>query len=107
MLIDFNYPTIKNFIIYFLFGPFMVYHTLFVVWADNIYTHIGVSQNYDHANWVILIILLVISAYFISNEVRQLLRRGVDYYDYFTSVWNYVDFFSPLGVTTCVAIAMY
>ena len=58
------------------------------------------NDNYNLANLAIIITLLIFSGYFISNEIRQIFREGLDYV---LSVWNYSDLIGPAGVVfTCV-----
>ena len=58
------------------------------------------NDNYNIANLAIIITLLIFSGYFISNEIRQIFREGLDYV---LSVWNYIDLIGPAGVVfTCV-----
>ena len=46
-LIDFNYFILRNFIIAFLFAPFLIYHILFVIWANDIYQFMFYNDNYN------------------------------------------------------------
>ena len=99
-LIDFNYLILRRFIIAFLFAPFLVYHILFVIWANDIYQYMLYNNAYSDANIGIIIVLLIFSAYFLSNEIRQIYREGLDY---ILSVWNYIDIIGPAGVVfTCI-----
>lgn len=94
-MIDFNYPIVRTFIISFLFIPFCVYHVIFVAWANAVYENRFMSVEYERANLGCAIVLLIFSAYFLLNEVRQVFREGIEY---LISVWNYLDLLSPVGI---------
>eukprot|EP00347_Sterkiella_histriomuscorum_P018629 403344788 len=102
-LIDFNYPLCRTFVLMFLFIPFCIFHVIFVVYANAIYEHRDDSENYKNANLALSICLLVFSAYFVSNEIRQLYREGIEY---IISVWNYIDLIGPIGVIFTIIICL-
>lgn len=45
--------------------------------------------------------LFTLSVYFFSSELLQLLKGG-DYVDYFSSIWNYLDFVPPILI--CITV---
>ncbi|CDW71088.1 wd-40 repeat protein [Stylonychia lemnae] len=102
-MIDFNYPLVRMFILCFLFVPFCLFHTLFVVYANVIYEHRDQDDDFKRANLAICIVLLVFSSYFLMNEIRQLFREGIEY---IISVWNYIDFIAPAGVIFTVILQL-
>lgn len=102
-MIDFNYPLCKTFVMIFLFIPFCCFHVLFVIHANVIYEHRDENETYKNANLGVSICLLIFSTYFVSNEVRQLIREGTEY---IISVWNYIDLIGPIGVIFTIIICL-
>ncbi len=67
-IIDFNFPIVRNYILFFIVGPFISFHMTFVFYMNLVYEN-RFSNDYADANLVISIILLVFGAYFLLIEV--------------------------------------
>ena len=48
------------------------------------------------------VLLLIFSAYFLFNEIRQIVNFGLSYF--LTSFWNYVSVLTPIFVVITVAL---
>ncbi|CDW76646.1 UNKNOWN [Stylonychia lemnae] len=94
-LIDFNFPVVRNFLLLLLIIPFTIFHVSFVVYMNVIYERRSESQFYENANYVLAIYHLIMCAYFLFNEMRQIYNIGLQY---LYSVWNYIDLLTPAGV---------
>ena len=90
-LIEFNFPIVRSFLLAMLIIPFVIFHIIYVVYMNVIYEH-RYEAEYKVSNYVLAIIQLVFSAYFLFNEARQIVNLGLQY---LTSVWNYIDLLAP------------
>jgi hypothetical protein len=97
-LIDYKWPLVEEFLIKFLFVPFLFYHSLFIVYS-NVFTGQVVYDNEEQiyqlliAKLVVMALLYFLSVYFFINESVQLTRLKLLY---FVSGWNILDILVPI-----------
>lgn len=74
----------------------------FFIFSNVFYEDIlkGASDNFILANYFVMATLIILSAYFIVNEAKQLISTG---FSYFLQIWNYLDLIPPLIIVTLVA----
>ncbi|CDW82835.1 wd-40 repeat protein [Stylonychia lemnae] len=94
-LIDFNFPVVRNFLLLLLIIPFTVFHITFVVYMNVVYEKRTESLVYETVNYILAIYQVIMCAYFLFNEMRQVYNLGLQY---LYSVWNYIDILAPAGV---------
>lgn len=100
LLIEFLWPYARYTTQRKLFVPFVFYLAAF--WAYTNFVD-EIRQNSDlfafgNVIWIFTLVLLIAqSAYFIRNEVRQILFQGSAY---LLDSWNYIDLIPPIIVLT-------
>eukprot|EP00347_Sterkiella_histriomuscorum_P010531 403375928 len=94
VLIDFNYPIVRSFLIALLIIPFCIFHVVFVVYMNVVYEY-RIEEYYELPNYILSSIQILFVIYFLINECKQFANLGLQY---LTSVWNYVDLIAPIGV---------
>jgi hypothetical protein len=100
-LIDYKWPLAKEYTIKYLFLPFLVYLLAFVLYSNIFFGQIEVTDSVLRGDYALSILLLVLSAYFLLNECKQLYFNGLDY---FKSFWNYSDLIPPILIITVVIV---
>jgi hypothetical protein len=77
-----------------LFVPYIIFLGLFIYYSNFIFPS---RENNWLTNLIFLISLSIFATYFFANEVKQVLRDPIEY---FQSIWNYVDIIPALGIYT-------
>jgi hypothetical protein len=104
MLINFRWPLAREFIVKFLFLPFLIFLFTFVLYMGTIFDwRQDPDPFYRGMNDIFMIIMLTEAAYFISIEIYQLYKNGLSY---FTSVWNYLDLIPPILLFVFIPLAI-
>ncbi len=64
-----------------------------------------VFAQYQVYPWLInIVFLVVLSIYFIKNEINQIMNSGLNY---FMEPWNYIDLVPPITVLTIAGINFF
>ena len=92
-IIRFCWGYYRKYIVIFLFIPYMIYITSFVLYStwihkEKIDRNNGNWESYGLANSIMVIFLLLMISYFSYYEIRQILFHKLSY---FISFWNLVD----------------
>lgn len=97
-IISFLWPYFRNKIIIYVFIPYLLYFSLFLIYST--YFHKRMIENNDAkwtnfglANNLAVIVLLVFIAYFMLIESMQIVSQKLSY---FKSFWNLIDLTSLL-----------
>jgi len=97
-VIDFKYPTVREYTVKKLFIPYIFFLIVFMAYVNVIYEFSSMQSNLSDPTWFWVdasfqLVLAIFSCYFLNNEVSQLLEEGITY---FASVWNYIDIIPPV-----------
>jgi len=80
--------------------PYIVYFFAFQVWTIYTIPYLEDGQGYRTANMYLLILLTLLSLFFILTALRLLYRLSTSYdagYKiFFKSIWNYFDLTPPI-----------
>ena len=76
-LIDFNYELIKKYIFLVIVVPFLAFHILFVLYNNLVFEHRKNDEFYELTNFIISIVLIGFSVYFLYIEYRQIVNHGL------------------------------
>ena len=92
-IIRFLWSYYRMAIVMYLFIPYLIYFTLFILYATWIHdkafdNNDGKFEGYGLVNTIMIIVLLILIVYFFYFEVRQIIFHKLMY---FTSVWNVAD----------------
>jgi len=109
-LIEFRNPLTHEYIMKKNFYPFLFYMAFTVIYCNFIFPTIIELRivGPEAGFWSFLpfaalaqVMLCILSLYFFVTECLQLVKGG-DYIDYFSSIWNYLDFVPPILMTITV-----
>jgi hypothetical protein len=106
-LIDFKWPLVKEFTVKILFIPFIFYICLFIAFSNAFNGQVTFDDDevsekkIKLAKLIIIILLYVLSVFFISNEIVQLYKQKL--HEYFSSIWNFFDVLFPVLVLTVIS----
>jgi hypothetical protein len=103
-IIRFLWSYYKSYIFFFLFIPFCINLTIFILYATWIHKRMednnyGYWENFGLANSICLILMLLLNIYFGIYEVRQMLYHKMNY---FLSFWNLMDLGSLILNTSII-----
>lgn len=105
-IIEFQWPIIRQQIIYYLFIPFVSFLTAMVVFTTFL---LHGRVNGEESNWIenmiINEVLVVIALYFLRLEFMQMKNDGLR--NYFSSFWNIVDIIPITIIITIFTIRSY
>lgn len=95
-IIRFLWTFYRKAIVLYLFIPFLIYFTLFILYATWIHDKAfddgnEYSKNYGIANIIMIITILIFISYFFYFEIRQMMFHKLNY---FISFWNLIDLIS-------------
>ena len=102
-LIDFNYPTVQEYLIKKLFIPYVVFHITFLVTIFYSWEH-RFDDQMIYFYLALLASCVAFSTYFLANELRQIYSDGP--LQYFTSFWNYIDTIPLFGIYIIATISL-
>ena len=106
-LIDFKWPLVKEFTVKILFIPFIFYISLFIAFSNAFNGQVtfdddeAAEKKFKLAKLIIIILLYVLSVFFLSNEIVQLFKQKL--HEYFSSIWNFFDVLLPVLVLTVIS----
>jgi len=106
-LIDFKWPLVKEFTVKILFIPFIFYISLFIAFSNAFNGQVAfdddeaAEKKFRLAKLIIIILLYVLSVFFLSNEIVQLFKQKL--HEYFSSIWNFFDVLLPVLVLTVIS----
>eukprot|EP00347_Sterkiella_histriomuscorum_P006211 403353636 len=95
-LIQYKWDQARKYTLLWLFIPFLIYHGAFIAYSNVFNGQVSYQNDEGKSNGdnmkngqiALAVILYVLSVYFLTNEIRQVINNGVEY---FFSVWNYID----------------
>jgi hypothetical protein len=94
-IIKFLWSRFKKAIVLYLFIPFLIYFTIFLVYATLILDKKNEENDsngpYASADIVFAVALLIFLIYFTYFEIRQMIHHKLAY---FTTFWNFIDLIS-------------
>lgn len=82
----------------------MVFLCTYVLYNAITYGYLNGTPFLNYITFFFSGALILLATYFLMNETKQLKDGG---FEYLTSIWNYLDLLSPLGVYTLVAMTTY
>lgn len=102
ILIEYHWPLAREYTIKKLLYPFILYLASFWVYTNFVDSLGGYINTLNTVPWLLnLTLLIVLSIYFLRNEVNQIIYSGMSY---FKDPWNYIDLAPPIFVLTIAAI---
>jgi hypothetical protein len=99
-IIDYKWPLVKKYTTIFLFVPFVIYLASFIVFSNVLDVQISENQDYRKTKLAFIIILYILSAYFLLTEFGQLFHKKLLY---FSTVWNIPDILVPVLVLVVIS----
>jgi heme/copper-type cytochrome/quinol oxidase subunit 4 len=103
-LIDYKWPLAREYTVKMLFIPFILFHLNFIIYS-NVFN--GQYQYTDNSWYIghdaLAALNYAFSLYFLQNEMRQLVSSK---WEYFTSFWNYIDFFPPILIIIVTSLKL-
>lgn len=81
--------------------PYMLFLLVYCMYANTINPRRNESIEYNNLDRIMKIVLLIMSSYFLKNELTQFYLIG---FEYFNSFWNYIDSFPPMFIILMIIL---